>query len=87
VFIADKLFILGMGLLLDVLPCFGFSRNKAVLFVTALYIEPMWIDAKEGRKTVCSARRMYSASFGGCFGYSLEGDLKAQPEARPRPLR
>jgi hypothetical protein len=34
VFIADKLFILVKALLLDVLPCFGFSRNKAVLFVT-----------------------------------------------------
>ncbi len=84
-FIADKLFILVMALLLDLLPCSCFSRDKAVL-PRALYIKATWIDAKEGRKTVCSPRRTYSESFGRCFGYWLEGNLKAQPEARPQPL-
>jgi hypothetical protein len=34
VFIADKLFILVIALLLDLLPCSCFSRDKAVLFAT-----------------------------------------------------
>jgi hypothetical protein len=57
--IADKSFILVMALPLDLLPRARVSRDKAVRFATGALHQGEWIDAKEGRKTVCSPWQTY----------------------------
>jgi hypothetical protein len=75
--IADKSFIFAMALLLDLPPSPASRATRRFCLLRALYIKATWIDAKEGRKTVCSPWQTYSASFGRCFSYWLEGERKA----------
>jgi hypothetical protein len=75
--IADKSFILMMALRMTCCRAPASRATRRPCLQRAHDIKAMWIDAKEGRKTVCSPWQTYSASFGRCFSYWREGELKA----------